>query len=297
MNRRFDVASIHLFRDCNMHCKFCYREKESLTTSKTLDWWERLIPYLKKLDINQIAAGGGEPLMKPDWLYVLSRICSQNDIAFNFTTNGKLIETQRNTNRDNFYDSPFGRIPMFDWQSLLFEKTSMVSISFDSEKIKNKADVESFTKTVKFLQQTYPHLKIGVNYLCDDDGLKNLLKRVRFFMDDLKLDRVFALSPKNFENNILKYRQQYQLLTMIYPKFMVDDLTKCIIENNSYKNWKTPCHFGHVLSIDECGNVGGCSFDLGKVNVLKLGRPEDVMKLKDIDFKERFSCPYLMEGK
>jgi hypothetical protein len=41
--------------------------------------------------------------------------------------------------------------------------------------------------------------------------------------------------------------------------------------------------------------VGGCSFDLGKVNILKLGVAKDIMFIKDITFKERFSCPYLME--
>lgn len=286
MIKRFDVCSIHLFSECNMNCKFCYRAKSIHEEEKSIQWWTQLIPYLKELNIDQVAAGGGEPLMKPAWLHELARKCDENGMIFNFTTNGKLLPK----------DDRESLLMGLDMELALAD-TTMVSISYDSEKIKNYKDALDFANRVMQLKEKFPKLKIGVNYLCDDYGLEQLVSSVKFFLDDLKLDRVFALSPKNFTNNILKYRQTYQMLTMIYPKFMVDDLTKCIIENNSYNNWKHPCHFGKVLSIDECGNVGGCSFDLGKVNVLKLENPKDILQIRNIELKERHSCPYLVEGK
>lgn len=291
MNKRFEVASIHLCRECNMHCKFCYRDHSPAVNEKDMNFWVNLIPYLKKLNIDQIAVGGGEPMLRGDMMYAFSHICKREKIIFNFTTNGTLIESAVNCGiKRNYADIN----DLFNYYALL--NTTMISISYDSEKIKNLKDAKRFEESIRALHREFPHLKIGVNYLCDDSGLEKLASNVKFFLDDLKLDRVFALSPKNFENNILKYRQIYQILTMLYPKFFVDDLTKCIIEENSYKNWKQPCHFGKVLSIDECGNVGGCSFDLDKVKCLTLDKPKDILKINDIEFKERFNCPYLVEG-
>jgi len=278
--KRFECASIHLFKECNMNCSFCYRTKE-YGFEKPLQFWKDLIPYFKELEIPQVAAGGGEPLMRPDWIKELARTCKDNGLYFNFTTNGKLIQ----------------KVPLDT-----FNDVSMVSISFDSEKIKDMRDYYDFCDNVNYLKMKFPNLKIGVNYLCDELGLQTLVRNVNDFFSNkedsyryFKIDRVFALCPKNFKTNILKYSIKYILLTEKYPAFMVDDLTKSIIESGKYKNWKHPCHFGKIISIDEVGNVGGCSFDLGKIDILKLGVAKDILFLKDITFKERFSCPYLME--
>lgn len=256
-----------------MNCKFCYRHKKG-GVEKDLDFWLDLIPYFKKLGIPQIAAGGGEPLMKPYWIMELARKSREHGLFFNMTTNGKLIE----------------KVPL-----KTFKDITMLSISFDDEKIKNAKDYTDFISSIMYLKQHYPKLKIGVNYLCDKKGLANLVNSCRVFFDKLKVDRVFALCPKNIEAEILKHRGTYTILTTIYPNFMVDDLTKCIIESGKYRNWEKPCHFGKIISIDEEGNIGGCSFDLGKVKCLTLKEPKDIMLVKDIQFKERHSCPYLKE--
>lgn len=271
--KRFDCASIHLFKECNMNCSFCYRPKEH-REEKTLQFWKELIPYFKELEIPQVAAGGGEPLMRPNWIKELAKTCKENGLYFNFTTNGKLIQ----------------KVPLDT-----FKDVSMISISFDSEKIKDALDYVEFCDNIEYLQLNYPSLRIGVNYLCDEVGIKMLDFWTKQFLEYHKLDRVFALCPKNIKTNILKYRLKYIALTAKYPTFMVDDLTKSIIESGKYSSWKHPCHFGKIVSIDEEGNVGGCSFDLGKVNCLKLKDPRDILSLKNITFKERFSCPYLME--
>ena len=49
---RFMTASIHLFKDCNLNCSFCYRDKKG-KPEKTLEFWKNLIPYFKdNLKIN-----------------------------------------------------------------------------------------------------------------------------------------------------------------------------------------------------------------------------------------------------
>ena len=74
--------------------------------------------------------------------------------------------------------------------------------------------------------------------------------------------------------------------------FYVDDLTKMIIEEKSYSDWKTACHFGKdIVSIDEFGNVTGCSFD--KQSLMKIENPKDILKISGLEMEERFVCPYL----
>jgi len=270
---KFEVASIHLFQDCNMNCSFCYRSHET-GNEKDLQFWLDTIPYFKKLGIPQVAAGGGEPLMRPKWVKELSKKCKKEGIYFNITTNGKLIQ-----------DVPLDT----------FENVSMVSISYDSEKIKTWVDEKKFGYNIKYLKYHFPKLKIGVNYLCDEKGLKWLSQNVFEFLNILEVNRVFALCPKNIPQDILSKRNIYLYLTHQYKNFMVDDLTKSIIEGNKYSNWDTPCHYGKILSMDEQGNIGGCSFDLGIVEKLNLKVPKDIMKVKDMKFEERTTCPYLKE--
>ncbi|HDD72574.1 MAG TPA: hypothetical protein ENG00_00620 [Candidatus Aenigmarchaeota archaeon] len=74
----------------------------------------------------------------------------------------------------------------------------------------------------------------------------------------------------------------------------MDDLTYRILEEGRYRNWKEPCHYGKdIISIDEMGRVAGCSFS--RDYKLLLEKPGDVLKVLNLDFEERFSCPYLKE--
>lgn len=73
----------------------------------------------------------------------------------------------------------------------------------------------------------------------------------------------------------------------------IDDLTKQILNEGKLEDWDKPCHYGKgILSINEKGEVFGCSFDCGKpLDTLK--EPVDILKINKIKFKERHSCPYL----
>ena len=68
------------------------------------------------------------------------------------------------------------------------------------------------------------------------------------------------------------------------------------MEEGSYGNWKKSCHYGKdLVSIDETGNICGCSFDPKDKALLKLEKPSDLMKITKIKVCERFNCPYLIK--
>jgi len=121
---------------------------------------------------------------------------------------------------------------------------------------------------------------------------KWLVHLIYHLFKEAKVERVFALCPKNWPApDILKHKDIYMALTFLYEHFYVDDLTQAIIKNKSYDKWKKPCHFGtEIISIDETRNVYGCSFD--DKPLMKLEKPEDILKIPKIKFKKRYKCPY-----
>jgi hypothetical protein len=112
------------------------------------------------------------------------------------------------------------------------------------------------------------------------------------------VDRVFALMPKNMAGapKILDFKPVYTLLTMKFKHFYVDDLTKQIIQEDSYSNWKNACHYGKdLISINELGFVNGCSFDPNDKAILKIEKPSDLLKVAKIKTVDRFDYPYLIK--
>jgi len=247
----------------------CYREK----TEKKLpeQFFIDLVPYMAKLTF-QCALGGGEPLMFPDFIGKFGKACKKNGLIFNFTTNGTLIE-----------ETPDD----------VFKDVTMVSISFDRWKIKSKEDVARYVRSVEKL--TKLGVKVGANLLVDKDTLnrKKLIPTVDFLFKTAKVERVFALCPKNWEiGDMLGHRMEYLYLSMKYPHFYVDDATNMVLKEKKYQDWENSCHFGKaIVSIDEMGLVHGCSFE--KSHILKLEKPKDLLKIKGMKMEERFECPFL----
>ena len=117
------------------------------------------------------------------------------------------------------------------------------------------------------------------------------------FIFSMGVDRIFALYPKNQKRlNILKHIKEYIYLTGTYEHFYVDDLSKMILEEKKYSNWKNPCHYGKdIISINEQGFITGCSFDSSDEALLMLTKPKDILKITKIKIKKRFACPYIQK--
>jgi hypothetical protein len=167
----------------------------------------------------------------------------------------------------------------------------MTSVSFDKEKYYKWRDGNEFLDTCKRLKG---YTLVGCNLLTDEDLFKDgyLIKLVdRFF--DKGFDRVFSLYPKNLQGpDILDKKHYYEFLTTKYPDFYVDDLTYKIIDEEKYENWSKPCHYGKdIISINEKGQVSGCSFS--DDYKLTLEKASDILKVNDVCFEDRFTCPYL----
>lgn len=292
MEKRFKVISIHYTTECSMNCLFCYKKRSAKEDEKPFEFWYELVPYLKDLT-NQIALGGGEPFTNMEFIRKFGALCKENGLIFNITSNGKLLKELSNKELGE-----------------LLKNVTMISLSYDDFKVKDEKEKAEYFDLVRRIKNSRNvtekgRVQVGCNLLVTENLLKknygtDLVRLVKELFDN-GIDRVFALYPKNSEilaPDILKYKKIYVFLTKNYPMFFVDDLTKMILESGKYKDWQKPCHYAKdLISINELGEITGCSFDSGEKALLELSEPKDILKIDDVKGEERFSCPYLkMKG-
>jgi MoaA/NifB/PqqE/SkfB family radical SAM enzyme len=229
--------------------------------------------YLKDIT-DQVALGGGEPTLYPDMVEQFARECKDYDLICNLTTNGYLVKEWDDENVERFS-----------------ENLTMTSVSMDKSKYMHWRDRKEFLDTCKKLQK---HTLIGCNLLTEQSFFQdgNLVNVVDIFFD-IGFDRVFSLYPKKVQGpDILNKKHYIQFLTMKYPDFYIDDLTYKILDEEKYENWSNPCHYGKdIISINEKGQVSGCSFS--DDYRLTLDKPSNILKINDVCFEDRHSCPYL----
>ncbi len=274
---RCSVVAVHFTTGCNLQCPFCYRPREKTGNEKPFSFFIESVKYIKEL-APQIALGGGEPFLFPAFIKKLGMECKKHGVILNITTNGTLIE----------------KMPP-DILASMLENVTMISISVDNHKWRNPTEAALIARQLK---KDFPGLLVGANLLLSPflfDGKGALLYRmVTLLVKVGRMDRVFLLHPKSVPLGIdvLEFKDVMMATSTMYPgKIFCDDLTRQILDHG-YPPWKEPCHFGKdIVSIDEQGNVLGCSFD--STPLLKMDAPSDILKITGIDPGQRFTCPYL----
>ncbi len=279
MKKRFSCIALHPYlKGCNLNCDFCYVNKIKTRNTKPREFWYDLIPHLKQLT-NQIALGSnGEPFMDIPFVKKFSALCKKNKLICNVTSNGRLL---MNLNDKELKET--------------LKNITLLSISYDNYKIQTKEDLDNYIKLVKRIKKN-TKCQVGSNLLVDEKMFgKNGLgfKKVVDNLFKIGCDRIFALCPKNIPcPDILKFKLIYQYLSIKHKHFYVDDLTKMVLTEKSYSNWKNKCHRGKgLISINENGGVSSCSFAEPFICIKK---PSDILNLK-IPKEEMGcnSCPFL----
>jgi len=251
------VLAIHFTKACNRNCPFCY---ERLSGRKELkqEFWFELVRYLPGL-FRQVALGGGEPSLFPEFCQKLVKECHRHGIPISVTTNG--------TNG-------------FDWA----EEFDLVSVSFDSSK---------WPSLKRFLKATEGYReRLGVNLLLEEVQSLCFVPVLASFFPKVYI--LLRKGKKWSEEELMDIRKGLLFLSREFDNLYIDDSIRQVLRYGSTSGWKTPCHFGkEIISIHPDGTVSGCSFD--RTPLFKLREPRDILKVEEIRIPERFSCPFLLE--
>ncbi len=276
--KKYSVVSIHYTTECNMNCPFCYKKKSCKADEKPRDFWYSLVPKIKEIS-NQIALGGGEPFINIPFVEEFGRVCKKNGVILNVTSNGRLLM--------GLGDSELKRA---------LENITLISLSFDNHKVKTIKDLDNYKMLVKRIKK-HTDCQVGSNLLINQEMFKDEAQGFKMAVEMLfkeGIDRVFALCPKNIKcPDILKFKTIYQYLTIKYPHFYVDDLTKMILNEDKYSGWGNKCHKGRdLISINERGGVSSCSF---AEPFIFLKNSEELLDLEIPKCEGGLhSCPFLM---
>lgn len=276
ITKKFKCISIHASNICDLKCPFCYKEKGDIKPNESL--FLRLPKYIKEIT-NQVALGGGEITLFPEFVKKFGKECKKKNLILNITSNGR----------------PLMEMNDEDLKELLQDIT-MISLSHDNYKIKTKKDFKNYSRLVKRIKKI-TKTQVGCNLLIDKNLLSQNGLKFKKLVDDLfemGINRVFALCPKNMKcPDILKVKLIYQFLSIKYKYFFVDDCTKMIITEDKYSDWKETCHRGGgLISIDESGGVSTCSFTEPFTYIKK---PQDILKIKiPKDETNCHNCPFLI---
>lgn len=175
---------------CNLTCHFCYRDLKSPNHWRT----ESLLEFCRALDewgVLEIAFGGGEPMLFPDWANFIRELYTSTRLCINFTTNGMLLT-------DDFLQriaGCYGNIRVSLYEDNHWEQTIRLLVA-------NRA-------------------RFGVNWLITPDELPHLeAKFIRLLMlgvrDFLLLSYKGSDASLHFQSD--HYRQLTKFLNTVHPQ-------------------------------------------------------------------------------
>jgi MoaA/NifB/PqqE/SkfB family radical SAM enzyme len=96
---------------CNLTCEFCYRDLKS----HSLWRYDSLLDFCQQADewgVLEVAFGGGEPMLFPNWEQFIHDLYETTQLCVNFTTNGMLLTEDFLKNIEGKYGQI--RLSMYD---------------------------------------------------------------------------------------------------------------------------------------------------------------------------------------
>ncbi len=82
------LIDLSLNNYCNLNCSYCYMSATESGENLSMDDFEILLARMVKSRVLQIALGGGEPTLHPNFTEILCKLRVEGDIIPNYTTNG-----------------------------------------------------------------------------------------------------------------------------------------------------------------------------------------------------------------
>ena len=86
-----NLLDVSITSRCNRCCDFCYRQSSWQGKDISFDDYKLIIEHAKDCGVQQIALGGGEPTLHPNFCEIL-KLTKENGIVPNYSTNGDNLD-------------------------------------------------------------------------------------------------------------------------------------------------------------------------------------------------------------
>ncbi len=86
-----EFVDLTLLNDCNLSCDFCYTSSIAHGQIMSMPDYYHVMDELAKNRVYQVAIGGGEPTLHPNFSEILASMREQYNIVPNYTTNATLL--------------------------------------------------------------------------------------------------------------------------------------------------------------------------------------------------------------
>ena len=233
MKKRFKKIYIEITNKCNLDCSFCTRTKKK-KRDLSVDEFKLIIDKIKDYTDYVYLHVQGEPLLHKD-LEEFLKICEDNNLKVNITTNGTLI---------NKYVDIFNRS----------KSLRQINISLHSENNKENYLDEVFTACSKISSNVYISYRIwNLNTLKSTKELLNIVNKISEYYD---VDKEKLLNDKSIKIDNNRFVDKDNL-------FEWPDMNNTVEKNGFCYALKT--HIG-ILSD---GTVVPCCLDAS--GVIELG--------------------------
>jgi MoaA/NifB/PqqE/SkfB family radical SAM enzyme len=257
-----EVLSLHFTDQCTRSCPGCYMRGKS-GELKNPDFFMPFAGIARQLGIKQIALGGGEPTLFPNFVRSFAKACRENGVIVNMTTNGDGF------NEKNMY---------------YFKDLTLVSFSLDRHKVHSRVELHRLFEKMSLAHAV--GLKVGANVQLDAFIIEHLYDMLGELFNYCQ--RVYLLQPKPNEV-ALDSGLRTKLLTAscLYNNLYADDSLLMALGLSS------DCGRGRrIISVDYGGGVSACSFDQSFA-MLKV--PADLINIVEehYPFQTTMTCPFL----
>lgn len=257
-----EVLSLHFTDKCTRKCPGCYMRGKP-GELKDPDFFMPFASIAGEMGIKQIALGGGEPTLFPEFVAEFGAACSQNGVILNMTTNG-----------DGFNGDRLDK----------FKDLTLVSFSIDRHKVRNTRELHSLFDKMRLASAA--GLKVGANVQLDSFIIKHLYELLKELF--CHCHRVYLLQPK--PTKLLPdagIKTRLQTASSLYENLYADEslLMKLGLSETCGRGQK-------MVSVDYCGGVSCCSFDKSFASLTKARDLVEIIN-KHYPFPKTTQCPFL----
>jgi len=265
------ALTIYLGSKCNLNCKYCHREKDSIENGIS----DNLLNYIKKNDIKHISFIGGEPTL---YMNDIQRVVEANPMAdFKITTNGVGIKKY---------------LPYF------LSHKFLVCVSFDGNN--ELRGYDPFQEVID-----YPYIAVSCTLYHGNTNFNDIIKKfaekekivgkhLSFFPHIMHYtsdsNKQYRLTDDDFDSIVEQYKKYVTKYVLDYIRYGVENVRYKGLFTQLKSQYEAKYHFGETYCVNHYRQKCNSEGELFSCLYIRNQKPDDISEHIKVNFPECSSC-------